>query len=88
MEGETIEIGSCPTCGAVAQCIRADNAESGWPEWRHVRPSAFARPSRYFADGPQGAFWGDDLELMRALVSAYDKSDDWTITDLLDRGGL
>jgi hypothetical protein len=37
---------------------------------------------RYFADGPQGSFMTNDLELARALVIAYDKDDDWTITDL------
>lgn len=39
-------------------------------------------PGRYFADGPQGHFFADDLQLARDLVSLYDKDDDWTITDL------
>lgn len=38
-------------------------------------------PARYFCSGPQGVFWTDDLELARALVDAYDKDDDWTVTD-------
>lgn len=39
---------------------------------------------RYSADGPQGHFETNDLELARALVNAYDKNDDWTITDITD----
>jgi hypothetical protein len=37
---------------------------------------------RYFCAGPQGHFYCDDLELARDLVDAYDKDEDWTITDL------
>lgn len=37
---------------------------------------------RYYCSGPQGDFVCDDLELARALVNAYDKQDDWTITDM------
>ena len=37
---------------------------------------------RYFCDGPEGHFFCDDLKLARDLVNAYDKDDDWTITDL------
>lgn len=37
---------------------------------------------RYFADGPQGSFFTNDLQLARDLVNLYDKDDDWTITDL------
>lgn len=47
--------------------------------------SAHGQPvvdGRYFADGPQGWFVTDNLELARALVSAYDKNDDWTVTDI------
>lgn len=40
------------------------------------------RYGRYFADGPQGHFFADDLKLARDLVNLYDKNDDWTITDL------
>ena len=37
---------------------------------------------RYFCGGPEGHFFCDDLKLARDLVNAYDKGDDWTITDL------
>lgn len=37
---------------------------------------------RYFADGPQGSFFTNNLQLARDLVNLYDKDDDWTITDL------
>jgi len=37
---------------------------------------------RYFCAGPQGHFYCDDLDLARNIVDAYDKDDDWTITDL------
>lgn len=39
-------------------------------------------PCRYFCDGPDGYFWCDDLELARRIVNAYDKDEDWTITDV------
>lgn len=42
---------------------------------------------RYFCDGPQGHFFCDDLKLARDLVNAYDKDDDWTITDLWNPTG-
>jgi hypothetical protein len=42
---------------------------------------------RYFADGPQGWFVTDDLNLARALVNAYDKDEDWTITDTANPTG-
>ncbi|MDQ3038338.1 MAG: hypothetical protein M3R16_00820 [Pseudomonadota bacterium] len=38
---------------------------------------------RYFADGPQGFFLANDLSLASQLVDAFDKDDDWTITDML-----
>ncbi len=46
-----------------------------------------AAPGRYFADGPQGHFFADDLQLARDLVNLYDKDDDWTITDLRNPTG-
>jgi hypothetical protein len=44
-------------------------------------------PARYFASGPQGHFFADDLQLARDLVNLYDKDDDWTITDLRNPTG-
>ena len=44
-------------------------------------------PGRYFAGGPQGHFFADDLQLARDLVNLYDKDDDWTITDLRNPTG-
>ena len=41
-------------------------------------------PARYFADGPQGHAWFDDLALAYSMVALYDKDDDWTITDTND----
>lgn len=46
-----------------------------------------AEPGRYFAGGPQGHFFADDLQLARDLVNLYDKDDDWTITDLRNPTG-
>lgn len=46
-----------------------------------------AEPGRYFADGPQGHFFADDLQLARDLVNLYDKDEDWTITDLRNPTG-
>lgn len=37
---------------------------------------------RYFCGGPEGHFFCNDLKLARDLVNAYDKADEWTITDL------
>lgn len=61
------------------------------PAWKNtieaVKKLTTPQPSeaprlRYFADGPQGSFFTNDLQLARDLVNLYDKDDDWTITDL------
>src|SRR5690606_38534952 len=46
-----------------------------------------ARKWRYWANGPQGTFLTDDLELATAILAAYDKDDDWTVTDIVDPTG-
>ena len=38
-------------------------------------------PGRYFAGGPEGSFFTDDLAFAERLIAAFDR-DDWTITDL------
>ena len=37
---------------------------------------------RFFADGPDGCFYTDDIGLARRILDVYDESEDWTITDL------
>lgn len=37
---------------------------------------------KYFCDGPQGNFVTTDLDLANSLVSAVDKDNDWTITEI------
>lgn len=46
-----------------------------------------ARKWQYWANGPQGTFLTDDLELATAILAAYDKDDDWTVTDIVDPTG-
>lgn len=43
---------------------------------------------RYFAHGPIGYFFTDDLQLATAILVAYDKDDDWTVTDLHNPYGI
>lgn len=38
-------------------------------------------PARYFASGPQGHAWFDDIALACSIIASFDKDDDWTITD-------
>ena len=42
---------------------------------------------RYWANGPQGSFYTDDLGLARRILDAYDNNEDWTITDLYNPEG-
>lgn len=51
------------------------------------RDAAVAVRGRYLCDGPEGHFFCDDLKLARGLVNAYDKDDDWTITDMMNPHG-
>jgi hypothetical protein len=45
-------------------------------------PTGGLYPCRYFCDGPQGAFFTDNLKLARDILMVFDKFDDWTVTDL------
>lgn len=58
-------------CGCGRSCCSACGDDKG-----------FLPEARYFASGPQGSFFCDNLELAGVLVDAIDKDDDWTITDL------
>lgn len=70
-----------------SMCPSSDYAK-GWNDCLAAsQPAGAAEPGRYFAGGPQGHFFADDLQLARDLVNLYDKDDDWTITDLRNPTG-
>lgn len=56
----------------------ADALEAAWED---------ARTWRYWANGPQGNFLTDNLELATAILAAYDKDGDWTVADIADPTG-
>ena len=71
-----------------SMCPSSDYAK-GWNDCLAAlsQTAVVAEPGRYFAGGPQGHFFADDLQLARDLVNLYDKDDDWTITDLRNPTG-
>ena len=63
---------------------RLIQTEAAWQAWDAAWQAALAQqpfPARFFASGPQGCAWFDALSLASAMIAAFDKDDDWTITD-------
>lgn len=50
-------------------------------ETSHAVQPVVAR-ARYFASGPEGCFYTEDMHLAEKIVNRIDLDDDWTITDL------
>ncbi|QLQ28474.1 MAG: hypothetical protein HZT39_09605 [Pseudoxanthomonas sp.] len=80
-------------CDPARRTADIQNDREVWAAMLAAAPAAqqtagVAAPGRYFADGPQGHFFADDLQLARDLVNLYDKDDDWTITDLCNPTGV
>src|SRR5690606_18529397 len=77
--------GRVPECGQfgqIAQALDAMLATAPPPdtergEW----------PARYMANGPQGTFCTDDLNLADELLHAYGEDEDWTMTYMLNPTG-
>ena len=68
------------TEASVSWSREAPEGGDGWQPLYTAPPEQHA-PARYFASGPQGHAWFDDLGLACSMLAAFDKDDDWTITD-------
>jgi hypothetical protein len=86
LEGE-VECLRVQLAGSQERAMMVLRAKDDWMDRANKAERRVTEPGRYFADGPQGHFFADDLQLARDLVNLYDKNDDWTITDLRNPTG-
>ena len=79
-DGEVVIDGTDADRSIVAEALKELDAALS-------QPAGVAHHGRYFASGPEGCFYTEDMQLAEKIVNRIDQDDDWTITDLRNPTG-